>query len=83
MSPVSPVFHTVVTVSIGLETYPDEEHLFYYIRCPCFKGRVSKLNEKRTLYLQATTAGLWTGLKQVQTNGDLNTGQFAHFFLAR
>ena len=37
MSPVSPVCHTIVTVSIGLKMYSECEHPFYDIRCPCFK----------------------------------------------
>ena len=35
MSPVSLVFQTEATVSIGLKTYSEWEHPFYSIRCPC------------------------------------------------
>ena len=35
MSPVSPVFHTEATVSIGLKTYSEWEHPVYNIRCLC------------------------------------------------
>ena len=33
MSPVSPVFHTVVTVRIGLKTQSEWEHPFHNTRC--------------------------------------------------
>ena len=33
MSPVSPVFHNVVTVRIGLKTQLEWEHPFHIIRC--------------------------------------------------
>ena len=33
MSPVSPVFHTVVTVIIGIKTQLEWEHPFHNIRC--------------------------------------------------
>ena len=35
MSPVSPVFHTVVTVRISLKTQLEWEHPFRRIRIPC------------------------------------------------
>ena len=43
MSPVSPVFHTVATVSIGFKSASIMITPFYNIRCPCFKSRVSKI----------------------------------------
>ena len=36
MSPVSPVFHIEVRVSIGLKTKIRVEHPFHNIRCPCW-----------------------------------------------
>ena len=38
LSPVSPVFHTVVTVRIGLKTHLEWEHPFHNIRCLCWSA---------------------------------------------
>ena len=38
MSPVSPVFHTVVTVRIGLKTQLELEHLFPNTKCSCWSA---------------------------------------------
>ena len=35
LSPVSPVFHTVVTVRIHLKTQLEWEQSFHRVRCPC------------------------------------------------
>ena len=57
MSPVSPVFQTVVTAAIGLKTQLEWEHPLHRIRC--VKGQTNKQDrtaqEKHTtklLYLQ-------------------------------
>ena len=41
MSPGSPVFHSVVTVRIGLKTQLECEHPFHRIRCPCWQAQRS------------------------------------------
>ena len=42
MSPVSPVFHTEATVSIGLKPNAEWEHPLYTIRCPCCEAERAK-----------------------------------------
>ena len=43
MSPVSPVFYTEATVSIGLKNILRVwEHPFYNIRCPCCEAERAK-----------------------------------------
>ena len=41
MSPVSPVFHTAVTVRISLKIQLEWEHPFHIIRCPCWSAERS------------------------------------------
>ena len=44
MPPVSPVFHTETTVSVGLKMYSEWEYPFYDIRCPCCEAeRISQV----------------------------------------
>ena len=44
MSPVSPVFHTEATASIGLKNIlrVEWEHPFYNIKCPCWEAESAK-----------------------------------------
>ena len=42
MSPVSPVFNTVATLSISLKNTLELEHPFYIIRCPCWDTERTK-----------------------------------------
>ena len=42
MSPVSLVFHTIVTIRLNSKMYSEQIHLLYNIRYPCFSSWASR-----------------------------------------
>ena len=57
MSPVSLVFHIIVTVILISKMYFEQTHLFYYIRYPCFNSWASThtFSSQATQYKQIIT----------------------------